>query len=40
MNYDSGVPAEDVTDEILQSIEELKAGKGIEQKSINNPLVW
>ncbi|WP_341754533.1 Panacea domain-containing protein [Candidatus Tisiphia endosymbiont of Dioctria rufipes] len=40
MNYDSGVPAEDVTNEILESIEELKAGKGIEQKNINNPLVW
>jgi hypothetical protein len=30
-SHDSGVPAEDVTNQILESIEELKAGKGIEK---------
>lgn len=30
MNYDSGVPAEDVTNEILEAKKELKEGKGIE----------
>ncbi|MCC8398620.1 MAG: DUF4065 domain-containing protein [Rickettsia endosymbiont of Labidopullus appendiculatus] len=39
MNYDSGIPAEDVTNEILQSIEELKAGKGIRHEKINHYLV-
>ncbi|WP_341750164.1 Panacea domain-containing protein [Candidatus Tisiphia endosymbiont of Sialis lutaria] len=36
MNYDSGVLAEDMTNEILQSIEELKAGKGIRYEKINH----
>lgn len=30
MNYDCGVPSHDVTKEILESFQELRAGKGIE----------
>jgi len=30
MNYDSGIPSEDVTNEILKSLKEIKEGKGIE----------